>query len=86
MDEDKAYKVFDLIDKVGELDSSEVKFLENNLAPFSELLIQAGAHAMTEAGMEREEALAILETLSMVSRMAGASNFVDFVAIKRMEG
>jgi hypothetical protein len=86
MDEDKAYKVFDLIDKVGELDSSEVKFLENNLAPFSELLIQAGAHAMTEAGMEREEALAILETLSMVSRMAGASNFMDFVAIKRMEG
>jgi hypothetical protein len=86
MDEDKAYKVFDLIDKVGELDSSEVKFLENNLAPFSELLIQAGAHAMTEAGMEREEALAILETLSMVSRMAGASNFMDFVAIQRMEG
>ncbi len=86
MDEDKAYKVFDLIAKVDELDSSEVKFLENNLAPFSELLIQAGAHAMTEAGMEREEALAILETLSMVSRMAGASNFVDFVAIKRMEG
>jgi hypothetical protein len=86
MEEDKAYKVFDLIAKVGELDSSEVKFLENNLAPFSELLIQAGAHAMTEAGMEREEALAILETLSMVSRMAGASNFVDFVAIKRMEG
>ena len=86
MEEDKAYKVFDLIAKVGELDSSEVKFLENNLAPFSELLIQAGAHAMTEAGMEREEALAILETLSMVSRMAGASNFMDFVAIKRMEG
>ena len=86
MDEDKAYKVFDLIDKVGELDSSEVKFLENNLAPFSELLIQAGAHAMTEAGMEREEALAILETLSMVSRMAGASNFMDFVAVQRMEG
>lgn len=86
MEEQKAYKVFDLIAKVDELSRDEVKFLENNLAPFSDLLIQAGAHAMTQAGMEREEALAILETLAMVSRMAGASNFVDFVQIKKMEG
>jgi hypothetical protein len=42
---------------------------------------------MTEAGMEREEALQILETLAMVSRMAGASTFVDYVATTRiMEG
>jgi len=87
MDEQKAYKVFDLIAKVDDLSRDEIKFLENNLAPFSQLLIQAGAHAMTEAGMEREEALHILETLAMVSRMAGASNFVDYVATTRiMEG
>lgn len=76
--------MFDLIARVDDLSRDEVKFLENNLAPFSDLLIQAGAHAMTEAGMEREEALQILETLAMVSRMAGASNFVDFVATKNL--
>ena len=84
MEEQKAYKVFDLIARADELSRDEVKFLENNLAPFSQLLIEAGAHAMTEAGMEREEALSILETLAMVSRMAGASNFVDYVATKRI--
>ena len=84
MEEQKAYKVFDLIARADELSKDEVKFLENNLAPFSQLLIEAGAHAMTEAGMEREEALSILETLAMVSRMAGASNFVDYVATKRI--
>jgi hypothetical protein len=87
MDEQKAYKVFDLISKGDDLSRDEVKFLENNLAPFSELLIQAGTHAMTQAGMEKDEALSILETLAMVSRMAGASNFVDYVATTRiMEG
>ncbi len=84
MDEQKAYKVFDLISKGDDLSRDEVKFLENNLAPFSELLIQAGAHAMTQAGMEKDEALSILETLAMVSRMAGASNFVDYVATKNL--
>ena len=86
MNEQNAMKVFDLISKVEDLDSSEVKFLENNLAPFTSVLIEAGAHAMTEAGMDRDEALSILETLAMVSRMAGASNFVDFVNVKQMEG
>lgn len=84
MDEQKAYKVFDLIARSDDLSRDEVRFLENNLAPFSDLLIQAGAHAMTQAGMEREEALQILETLAMVSRMAGASNFVDYVATKNL--
>ena len=86
MNEQNAMKVFDLISRVEDLDSSEVKFLENNLAPFTSVLIEAGTHAMTEAGMDKEEALAILETLAMVSRMAGASNFVDFVNVKQMEG
>ena len=84
MEEQKAYKVFDLIARVDDLSRDEVKFLENNLAPFSDLLIQAGAQAMTESGMERDEALQILETLAMVSRMAGASNFVDYVATKNL--
>ena len=75
--------MFDLIGK-DDLTRDEVKFLENNLAPFSELLIEAGAHAMTEAGMEKEEALTILQTLAMVSRMAGASNFIDYVQTKRI--
>jgi hypothetical protein len=87
MNEQNAMKVFDLISKVEDLTSQEVDFLNNNLAPFTSVLIEAGAHAMTEAGMDKEEALSILETLAMVSRMAGASNFVDFVNVKRiMEG
>lgn len=87
MNEQNAMKVFDLISKVEDLTSQEVDFLNNNLAPFTSVLIEAGAHAMTKAGMDKEEALSILETLAMVSRMAGASNFVDFVNVKRiMEG
>ena len=87
MNEQNAMKVFDLISKVEDLTKQEVDFLNNNLAPFTSVLIEAGAHAMTEAGMERDEALSILETLAMVSRMAGASNFVDFVNVKHiMEG
>jgi hypothetical protein len=87
MNEQNAMKVFDLISKVEGLTSQEVDFLNNNLAPFTSVLIEAGAHAMTKAGMDKEEALSILETLAMVSRMAGASNFVDFVNVKQiMEG
>jgi hypothetical protein len=86
MNEAKAMKVFDLLAKEN-LTHEDYEFLTNNLAPFSSVLIEAGAHAMTEAGMEREEALSILETLAMVSRMAGAGNFVDFVNTKNiMEG
>ena len=88
MNEQNAMKVFDLISKSGEdLTSEEVSFLNNNLSPFTSVLIEAGVHTMTQAGMDKEEALSILELLAMVSRMAGASNFVDFVNVKRiMEG
>jgi len=88
MNEQNAMKVFDLISKTGneELTSEEVSFLNNNLAPFTSVLIEAGVHTMTNAGMDKEEALSILELLAMVSRMAGASNFVDFVNVKQMEG
>lgn len=88
MNEQNAMKVFDLINKSGEeLTSEEVSFLNNNLSPFTSVLIEAGVHTMTKAGMDKEEALSILELLAMVSRMAGASNFVDFVNVKRqMEG
>jgi hypothetical protein len=88
MNEQNAMKVFDLISKSGEdLTSEEVSFLNNNLSPFTSVLIEAGVHTMTQAGMDKEEALSILELLAMVSRMAGASNFVDFVNVKQqMEG
>jgi hypothetical protein len=86
LSEEKAMKVFDLLNNVGNLDREAVQFLEVNLAPFAEVLIQAGAHAMEQAGMERDEALQILETLAMVSRMAGATNFMDYVQINSMEG
>ena len=86
MNEQNAMKVFDLINKE-DLTSEEVSFLNNNLSPFTSVLIEAGVHTMTKAGMDKEEALSILELLAMVSRMAGASNFVDFVNVKRqMEG
>lgn len=85
MNEAKAMKMIDLLAK-DDLASEDYTFFTNNLAPFSSVLIQAGTEAMVEAGMEREEALMILETLAMVSRMAGAGNFVDFVNLKNMEG
>jgi len=83
--EEKAEQVFNLLSKSGDLQDEDFLFLENNLAPFGELLIKCGAHAMVNAGMEKEEALSILETLAMVSRMSGATSFKDFTLVSRME-
>ena len=69
----------------GDFTEADYQFLANNLAPFSKVLIACGVEMMTQAGIEQEEALSLLENLAMVSRMAGAGNFVDFVNTQNME-
>jgi hypothetical protein len=86
MDKEKAMKVAELMSGDGNFTEADYQFLSNNLAPFSDVLISCGVEMMTQAGIEQEEALALLENLAMVSRMAGASNFKDFVELQRMEG
>lgn len=85
MDKEKALKVAELMSGDGDFTEAEYLFLSNNLAPFSNVLIACGVEMMTQAGIEQEEALSLLENLAMVSRMAGAGNFVDFVNLKKME-
>ena len=86
MDKEKTMKVAELMSGDGNFNEEEYQFLSNNLAPFAEVLIACGVEMMSQAGIEQEEALALLENLAMVSRMAGASNFSDFVQLQKMEG
>lgn len=84
MSKDKAMKVFDVLGREGDMTFDDMEFLHNNLAPFADLLIEVGVNLMVTAGIEKEEALAVLHNLAMVSRMAGASSFTDFVKTEQM--
>lgn len=57
----------------------DIKFVEKNLDGFSTFLLNMTTHRLVEAGIDQEEAEAMLHGVAQVNRMLGASQFQEFV-------
>jgi hypothetical protein len=57
----------------------EIRFVETHLEGFNTFLLDMSTMKLVEAGIDREEAEAMLGCISQVSKMLGASNFNDYM-------
>lgn len=57
----------------------DIKFVEKNLDGFNTFLLDMTTNKLVQAGIDQEEAEAMLHGVAQVNRMLGASQFQEFV-------
>jgi len=81
---DMTLRIFKIMAKPEELDSEDMMYLVNNASPMVELLKNAMHHRLVTLGVDEDESMAILTTLSQMSVIAGGISFADFSITEKM--
>jgi hypothetical protein len=62
----------------------DIRFVETHLDGFNTFLLEMSTMKLVQAGIDRDEAEAMLGSISQVSKMLGASSFNDFMRFHMM--
>jgi hypothetical protein len=83
----KMEKMMGLMGKMmaDELTSEDISFMRNHLSTFCDFIIEAGTADLVRDGVDEMKARALLGTLVGVAKMAGGSDYNDFLTLQALE-
>jgi hypothetical protein len=82
MEKWKAVRMLEILSKgLSEATADDMRYLTNNVEPFSEFLYNVATQEFTKDGVDPEKVKSILHPLVEISKMAGANSFADYVHV-----